>query len=133
VKTGISFRKDILDDLENYMKSLGIKSRSKIVNEAVGMYLADRAVLMGKGIVGGAVLIYYDHEVREIRENLTHVQHDFMDVIISNTHAHIDKRHCIEAILVKGRIERIKELIKALESLHGLKELRLGLFKIGEE
>ena len=127
IKTGVAFKKDTLDKLEAYMKSMGIANRSKIIDEALELFLAERSILMGVGKVGGAILIYFNHDAEE---QLTHIQHDFLDIIISNTHAHIDKENCIEAILVKGDVRRIKELISAIEGIKDVKAVRFGFFSI---
>ncbi len=129
IKTGVAFRKDTLDKLEAYMKKMGLTNRSKIIDEALEVFLTERSILMGTGKVGGAILLYFDHDAEE---ELTHIQHDFLDIIISNTHAHIDRDNCIEAILVKGDIGRIKELISLLERLKGVKAVRYGFFSIGQ-
>ena len=133
VKTGVALRKDTLAKLERYMEKIGIRNRSKIISEALEMYLADKASLFERGCVGGAILMYYDHEDKDVETRLTDIQHNHLNVIISNTHAHIDKRNCIEAILVRGEIDKIRELIYELETLRGLKALRYGFFKISEK
>lgn len=127
IKTGVAIRKDTLIKLESYMKSMGITNRSKIIDEALELFLAERRVLLESGVVGGAILIYFDHDAEE---ELTHIQHDFLDIVISNTHAHIDEENCIEAILVKGDVKKIKKLISAIENLKGIKAVRFGFFSI---
>lgn len=132
IRTGVALRKNTLTKLNKYMQRSGIKNRSKIIDEALEIYLADKASLFEEGCVGGAILIYYDHKDKDVGMKLNSIQHKYLSVIISNTHAHIDKRNCIEAILVRGKIDPIRDLIYELEKLRGLRALRYGFFKISE-
>jgi len=127
VKTGVALRRDTLEKLEEYMRAAGIRNRSRVISEALEVYLAERASLAGEGKIGGAILVYFDHRAQEA---LTELQHRYLDIVISNTHAHLDEENCIEAILVRGDVAKVKELISRLESLKGVKAVRFGFFKI---
>lgn len=127
VKTGIAFRKDILSKLERYMRAVGLKNRSKIVSEALELYLAERSLSINMGEVGGAILIYYNHKAVE---DLTELQHKYINLIVSSTHMHIDQDNCIEVILVKGNVKNVKKLVIELENIREMKALRYNLFQI---
>jgi len=127
IKTGVALRKDTLDKLKIYMDKTGLNNRSKIIDEALELYLAERSLLIDFGKVGGAILVYYHHHAEG---ELTHLQHDFIDIIISNTHMHIDRDNCIEAILVRGEINRIRDLVNMLEKIKDVKAVKYGFFKI---
>ncbi|MEM2704422.1 MAG: CopG family ribbon-helix-helix protein [Candidatus Bathyarchaeia archaeon] len=126
-RISIAFRNETLDKLDKYMKEMRLENRSKIVDEAIQLYLSERSLLMREGYIGGAIVIYFEHEMEH---ELTELQHEYLDVIISNTHVHLDEKNCMEAILVKGEKSKIKDLISKVERLRGVKVLRFSFFDI---
>ena len=127
MKTSVAFRKDTIEKLNKYMEESGILNRSQIVDEALEIYLAERSILSGKGIVGGAILLYYDHDAED---ELARIQHEYLDIVVSNTHMHIDKENCIEAILIRGSMEKVRELIYRIEAVKDVKAVKYGFFNI---
>ncbi|MCS7097340.1 MAG: CopG family ribbon-helix-helix protein [Candidatus Methanomethylicia archaeon] len=127
VKTGVSFKEDTLRKLDKYMERMNLDNRSKIIDEAIQLYLSERSLIIEEGVFGGVIAVYFEHEAEQ---ELTKLQHKFLDVVISNTHVHLNKENCIEAILVKGEAQKIKNLISELEKIKGLTALRFNFFKI---
>ncbi|MEM2137120.1 MAG: CopG family ribbon-helix-helix protein [Candidatus Methanomethylicia archaeon] len=126
-RISIAFRNETLDKLDKYMREMKLENRSKIVDEAIQLYLSERGLLMREGYIGGAIVIYFEHEVEH---ELTELQHEYLDVIISNTHVHLDEKNCMEAILVKGEKSKIKDLISKMERLRDVKVLRFSFFDV---
>lgn len=127
VRTGVAFRRDTLKMLNEYMNKMGMKNRSRIIDEALRLYLSDRGIMIEEGVFGGVIAVYFEHEAEQ---NLTELQHEFLDIVISNTHVHLDEENCMEAILVKGDIRRIKEFMSKMNGIKGLKAMRSSFFKI---
>lgn len=133
IKTGVALKEETYAKLIGLMESLGLSNRSKIISDAVEMYIAEKSVLLGEGYLGGIITILYDHHTRDIEHNLTHLQHRHRKIIISNIHAHLDERNCLEAILIKGEVVEIKMLISELGNIKGLTALRHAFFRIKEK
>jgi len=128
VKTGVAFKRETLNMLDEYMREMKLKNRSKIIDEAIQLYLSERGFIVEEGFFGGVITIYFEHEAEQ---ELTELQHKFLDIVISNTHVHLDEERCIEAILVKGDAKEIKSFISELEKIRGLNALRFSFFKLG--
>ena len=67
----------------------------------------------------------YNHHERESSGILTQLQHDYMGVIISTQHIHIDHVNCLEVIIVRGKVQQITKLFNALKTSHGVKQCEL--------
>jgi CopG family nickel-responsive transcriptional regulator len=80
-----------------------------------------------KGIMTGAIVVIYDHETRGVEEALTHTQHHNQDIISSTMHIHLDDRHCLEMIAVKGEVKDVQDLAKELTRQRGVKQTKLAL------
>jgi CopG family nickel-responsive transcriptional regulator len=55
------------------------------------------------------------------------MQHDFGDVIICTTHVHMSHDLCLECIIVKGDVERLKALETALKGVKGILSVNTGI------
>lgn len=131
VKTGVSIPKELADKLEETMKALGIENRSQAIAMAIREFIAKQMWSLDESKqVAGAVLVLYDHTAHEIEEELTDAQHDYLDAIVSVLHVHLTKEDCMEIIAVKGSVNRIKELLRRLSSIRGVKDLAVSLTTI---
>jgi CopG family nickel-responsive transcriptional regulator len=67
----------------------------------------------------------YDNHAYNHDSTSTHTQHHFNDIISTTTHMHLDHDNCLETIMVKGEIKRMKELTKSLSENRGIKSLKV--------
>jgi len=122
-KFGVYIPSDLAQELDTVMKSLGIENRSKLLQEALRLFIVENKWSIAKGVVG-SVTILYNHEVGGVDEALTDVQHAFIDVIASTMHVHLDRERCMLVIAVRGSSERVKELLGKLHSIRGVMLIR---------
>jgi len=116
---GVYLTGDLLDKLEELMKILGVKSRSRVIQEALRVYLAEHS-WRARGRVCGIIGVVYNHEVEGVDEKLTDIQHNYLDVIASTLHVHLTRDKCLLAIVVRGVGDRVRGLVNSIESLKGV-------------
>lgn len=116
VKTGISIPVDLYETFIDTLKGLGVASRSQGIQMAIRSFLALHSwkSIEDDRDVAGSILIIYSHDVGHVEEELTDVQHEYLDIITSVLHVHLSRDKCMEVIAVKGRVSRIRDLVKAL-------------------
>ena len=126
VKTGVTIPADLLQEIEDFMQKAGIRSRSKLISEALRLYLSERKYLLDESrtFVGG-IFIVYNHERGETLEKLVDAQHDYLEIIKSVLHLHITHEKCVEILAVEGSSERIKGLVSALENILGVELVKV--------
>ncbi len=129
-KTGVTIDSDLLRKLDEYMSRTGIKSRSRIINRALEHYISERLSLLEDRPSVGVISIIYEHHAGNVEHELTHAQHDHLDIVVSNMHIHLDKERCLELIVVKGDMSRIRSLINRLENIRHIKVLRHDIHHI---
>jgi len=125
VRTGISLEKDLLSEFDEFIKKRGYKNRSKAISDAIRHYMAEYSWEKIKGKIVGIISFIYDHKVHELSSLLTDIEHQFLDVIRSSVHIHLDERNCLEVIVGIGDAGRITNLAKSLMSKRGVKHLRV--------
>ena len=120
---GVYVPEDLARDLEACMKTLGLKSKSKLVQEALRLFINEHKwKLRGKAV--GIVGVVYNHEAQDVDEKLTDIQHEYLDVIISSVHVHLDERRCMLAIIVRGSTKKIRELLNEMIRISGILTVR---------
>ncbi len=118
-KFGVYLSDDLIEELEKYQKITGIKSKSRLVQEALRLLITEhRWQTSGKAV--GVVGVIYNHDVGHADEELTDIQHKYMDVIVSTVHVHLDEEKCMLAIIVRGETGRIREMLNKVSSIKGV-------------
>ena len=75
----------------------------------------------------------YDHEVAELSDKLTELQHQELDSIICTVHVHLTEHNCLEVVVVRGKGNTIKRIAEEIISTKGVKHGKLTMTTIGEE
>lgn len=122
----VSVSPKLLEDFDKAIKKMGYE-RSKAIRLAMQNFLTDyRWTSEGERVGVGALVMIYDHETRGLEETLTEIQHEYLTMISSTTHIHLDERNCLEIIAVKGEVKEIQRLSKKLMGERGVKQLKLA-------
>ena len=129
-RTGVTIPNDVLERLDNLIQKLGLKSRSKVITEAVQSYIAEReALLYQDSPVIGIVAFTYLHTRGDTMKKLVHVQHHHLDSILFNTHVHLTEDRCLEVVMFKGKASELKDLVKEVENIPGVELVKFLCFK----
>jgi len=121
---GVSLDKDILDDLDNFVKTHQFPNRSQAIRYLIQNAMVEEKWIEDKEVVG-AIILVYDHHKKNVVNNLLEIQHDFVGSILSSQHAHLDHNNCMETIILKGKASQLKVLGNRLISLKGIKHGKL--------
>ncbi len=127
-RISISVPSDLLESFDDHIKRLGYTNRSKAIQDTMQNFVTEAKWVcekQGKGI--GAIAMVYDHEVKGLEEELTDAQHQFEAIIRSSMHVHLDNKHCLEIIAIKGKASDVKDLTQELKTKRGVKGLKLAL------
>jgi CopG family nickel-responsive transcriptional regulator len=123
---GVSIPSELVKQFDESIRSRGYRTRSEAIRDIMREHLVEREWEGGNlGSVVGTVTIVYDHEVRELSNTLTSLQHEFHDAIVCTTHIHLDEHNCLEVIVVRGSGEQIRSIADRLISTRGVKHGKL--------
>ena len=123
VRTGISFEPTLLKLFDKFIKDKGYSNRSEAINDII----RDRISHHHKNEIIGTIKVIYDQRVGHYGKNVSNLQHDYHCQIVSSMHTYLDHHTCLELIVVKGKIDRIKKLLEKIENTIGVKEAKLIL------
>lgn len=129
---GISIPKDLLKRFDQAISKKGYPCRSEAIRDLMRDNLVGEAIQKDKEVIG-TLTIVYNHEVRDLADKLTDLQHHHYKNIISTTHIHLDKHNCLEVLVVKGKSQKVKEIADRLISTKGVKHGKLTMTTTGKE
>ena len=122
VRTGISFEPKLLKLFDDFIKEKGYTNRSEAINDII----RDKLMHKHEQIVG-TIKVVYDHKVGHYSKNVSSLQHDYHCQIVSSMHTYLDHHTCLELIVVKGKIDRVKKLLEKIKKTKGVKKVKLIL------
>uniref|UniRef100_A0A7C3MIX7 Putative nickel-responsive regulator n=1 Tax=Dictyoglomus thermophilum TaxID=14 RepID=A0A7C3MIX7_DICTH len=127
---GVSIEKDLLKAFDKIIEEKGYNSRSEAIRDIIRDYIVREKWNVKKEKVVGSISLVYEHDVYGLADKLTDIQHHYHDVIISTLHVHFDEKNCLEVILVRGRVEKIKKLYDELSSLKWVRHTNISITDI---
>jgi CopG family nickel-responsive transcriptional regulator len=123
----MSLPSDLLTKFDESMVKAGYTDRSKALQTAIHSLIDDYLWKANDSAEGaGAIIMMYDNHVYNQDRKSTRVQHKYSDVISASTHVHLKNDNCLETIMVKGDIRKIRDLAKHLSENRGIKSLKVN-------
>lgn len=127
-RISVSIDPKLLDEFDEIIQRIGY-NRSTAVQLAMRDFLTEHKWKDLEGTLAGVITMMYDHHTGGVMEMLTHLQHDYTDIINSSTHIHLDHDNCLEILAVKGDASKIKKLAEVLSVTRGLQQIKVSLMR----
>ncbi len=124
-RIGVAIDVDLLARFDRFIAKQGYTNRSEAFRDLIRDRLVTAALESPESLAVGTVTLIYDHHSRLLPEKLMNIQHDYHDVIIATTHAHLDHDTCLEVIVVKGTSRKIQQVADRLIGTKGVQHGRL--------
>jgi CopG family nickel-responsive transcriptional regulator len=132
VRTGISLDRALLARFDRIIAPKGYGSRSEAIRDLVREH-AVQADVSGNKVIVGTLTVVYDHHQPRLSERLIAAQHHYHGKVLATTHVHLDARHCLEVVIVKGRSAEVQHLADHILSLRGVKHGKLVMTTTGKQ
>ena len=122
----LSIPKSLLEKVDHYKKEQGFANRSEIIRQALRAYMSEsRRLNELQGRITAVITIVYRLEAK--RAQITDIQHNFVPVLLTFLHTHIEEGNCIEIIVARGDSQVIKALIEALKVNEQISEVKVTI------
>ena len=133
VRFGVSMEKNLLESFDGIILKKGYTNRSEALRDLVRDHLVEEEWKVEKKEMIGTITIVYNHHTRGLSDILIDLQHHFHNLIISTMHLHMDEDNCLEVLVVKGMVDKIKSIADKLISTRGVKHGKLTMTTTGKE
>ncbi len=128
VTMNVSIPKKLSNQVEKILDGGEYSSRSELVRDALRNYIYDADVLTKvSGKVLGVMTVSYSLESRATTNSVLRLQHSFADIILSTTHIHMEHM-CMEAIIVKGNVDKVRQLLEKTKATRGILGVKLASY-----
>ncbi|MDT8419765.1 MAG: nickel-responsive transcriptional regulator NikR [Desulfuromonadales bacterium] len=122
---GISIDGQLLQRFDNLIRKKGYVNRSEALRDLIRAALVEDEWGDADQETVATVTLVYDHHTRDLADRLTEHQHSHHEEIVSTLHIHLDKHHCLEVVVIKGKALRVKRLADELIGTKGVKHGKL--------
>lgn len=130
VVVSLSIPDELLAELDNIMGETWRASRSEVVRQALHKYITEyRELEEGEADREVIATITVLHEKNGRNEDLR-LQHEFDDIVTQYLHSHLTAKNCLEVMVVRGNLRRLKELIDGLKANKVVKRLEFFVMEI---
>ena len=127
-RISVSIDPELLEEFDETIHRIGY-NRSTAVQLAMRDFLTEHKWKDLEGTLAGVITMMYNHHTGGVMEILTHLQHDYTDIINSSTHIHLDHENCLEILAVKGDASKIKKLAEDIGVTRGVQQIRVSLMR----
>lgn len=133
VRFGVSMEKKLLQGFDKLISRKGYTNRSEAFRDLLREYLVEEEWRIERKEMIGTITIIYNHHTRGLSDILTDLQHQSLNLVISTMHLHLDEDNCLEVLVVKGMVDKIKTVADKLISTRGVKHGKLTMTTTGKE
>jgi CopG family nickel-responsive transcriptional regulator len=126
VRFGVSFEKEVLDALDEYVLENKFSNRSQALRQLVNRHIVEKKWQCNNQ-VAGAVTLVYDHSKRDLAKNLAEIQLRYRNEILAVQRFILNETHSMEVISLNGISARLTELSDNLISEKGIQHGRLTM------
>jgi len=119
----ISLNDDLLNDIDELIKSLGFSGRSELVRAGIRSLVSEekeRQDIIGS--LHALLLVIHDEESEQV---VTSAKHSFDELINTHIHSKIDNNKCLEIFLLKGEADKIKNMTKEFQTNKKMDRVKL--------
>ena len=121
----VSLPEEMIEKLDGIVKERQYASRSEIVRDALRTLFSEvewTSRLTGTALA--VVTMTFNMERRGVFEEVSRLQHKYEDIISTTLHNHM-RGSCLEVILTRGDIARIRELAEKLKAIRGIEVVKV--------
>ncbi len=126
-RTALAIDSDLLEKFDGWMAARGYTNRSEAVRDLIRSALIEAQWENPDAKVVAVLSIIYDHAMRSLAQEITHLQHEDHHAIICSQHVHLTHQLCLEVILMQGTAAQLRRLGDTIVSTVGVKAGKLTL------
>lgn len=126
VRFGVSFEKEVLDELDEYVAGNKFSNRSQALRHLVNRHIVEKKWQCNNRVAGTVTLVY-DHHRRDIANHLGNIQLQYSEEILSVQRFTLNEQYSMEVIALNGISARLTELAEKLISEKGIQHGKLTM------
>lgn len=133
VRFGVSIDENLLTSFDTLIHAKGYASRSEAFRDLIrDMLVRNSWEADSEEEHVATVTLVYNHEVRDLSDKLTEIQHETHEAVVSTLHVHLTKHNCLEVLVLRGKAAEIRRLADRLIATKGVSHGTFTMATTGE-
>jgi CopG family nickel-responsive transcriptional regulator len=124
---GVSMPEELVTRFDQLITEQGYDNRSEAIRDLIRKALIEPSQMSVSQTVAGTIVMVYDHHISDLPITLMELQHDYHHDIISTMHIHLNHEQCLEILVVRGQIQRLRELTNLIHIQKGVSYAELSV------
>ena len=126
MRFSVAMPEDLLMQFDRLVARRGLaNNRSEVIRDLVREALVEEECGIPGREVMGTLTIVYNHHSNDLQQKLHHIQHEFLENIVSSMHVHVDEHNCLEVIVLKGESSLVQDIANMILGTKGVKNGKL--------
>lgn len=122
----LSLPKTLLDKVDEYIQQQGFANRSEVIRQALRAYMSESRKLDElQGKITVVITIIYRREAK--RSQITDLQHNYSNAVLTFLHTHVEADYCIEILVARENAQTLQSLIQALKANKQILEVKVTI------
>jgi CopG family nickel-responsive transcriptional regulator len=127
----ITLDDDLVEQFEDLRRRQGYGNRSEAFRDLIRDRLAaEQLEQPGEGHCLATLTYVYDHHERDLASRMTRAQHEHHDLTVSTLHVHLDHDNCMETVVLRGPMERVRGFANAVTAQPGVRHAKLQILPV---
>ncbi|MDD9266345.1 nickel-responsive transcriptional regulator NikR [Paenibacillus sp. GCM10023248] len=132
VRFGISMPQSLIEQYDKLIATQGYDNRSEAIRDLTRKALLASSSMQPEETVAGTIVMVYDHHISDLPITLMELQHEYHHAIISTMHIHLNHQQCLEILVVRGKVQKLRELQQRIQVLKGVGYAELSVTHVEE-
>lgn len=132
VRFGISMPQSLIEQYDRLIAVQGYSNRSEAIRDLTRKALLTSSSMQLDETVAGTIVMVYDHDISDLPMILMELQHEYHHAIISTMHIHLNHHQCLEILVVRGKVQKLRELQQRIQVLRGVGYAELSVTHVDE-
>jgi CopG family nickel-responsive transcriptional regulator len=133
IRFGLSADARLIKKFDALISEKGYANRSEAVRDLMRDQLVEVSWADENEEVVGTLTLVYNHDARELTQQLSDLQHHHHRYIISSLHVHLNEHNCLEVLVVHGKGKELKQICDKLIGTKGVKHGKLVMSTTGHD
>jgi CopG family nickel-responsive transcriptional regulator len=124
-RISVSLPEELLMQLDGMVVERGFESRSQAIADMINHQLTEHREELGQDIMAGTINIVYDHSIPGVQKQLSDLQHEYIDEVISALNVNLEQKQTMAVILVQGPARKLKMIANRMTTCRGVRSGKL--------
>jgi CopG family transcriptional regulator, nickel-responsive regulator len=119
-RTTLAIDRELLERFDKWLEGRGYANRSEAVRDLLRAALVQQQWQEPQTEVVGVLSVIFDHDARDLAQEVTGIQHRDHHAVLCSQHVHLDHHRCLEVILLKGPASQLRRMADAIQTTKGV-------------